>query len=50
MTDKERYEDALRRFEASRAKKRAIVDRMEREMQEKYEKETGLKCNYVFSL
>lgn len=50
MTERERYEEVLRRFEASRARKRAIVAKMEREMKEEYEKETGLKCNYVFSL
>lgn len=34
MTEKEKYEDALRRFEASRNRKRALVAKMEQDIKE----------------
>lgn len=50
MTEKEKYEDAIRRFEIARNRKRAVVARLEAELKEEYERRTGKKCNYVLSL
>lgn len=50
MTDKEKYDDALRRFKAARQRKRDAVAALEKELKAEYEQRTGQSCNYIFSI
>lgn len=46
METKMTREDALRRFQASVAKKKAFVAELEKSMREEYRKETGQEAKY----
>lgn len=40
-------EIALERFQAAKRKKQECVERMTKELKERYEKETGLEAKYI---
>lgn len=43
-------ENVILRFKAAKERKKAIISELEKEMKENYEKRTGKKANYFFSL
>lgn len=50
QTIKQTREEAMARFMAAKAKKKARIAELEVKMKDEYEKETGLKANYFFAL
>lgn len=48
--NKQTREEAMARFMAAKAKKKARIAELEVKMKDEYERETGLKANYFFAL